>query len=136
MPIVTSVDGSVWRRRAPQHQRALWEGWFALICLFVFCWPVLTQVTIWSFPCHAPRQRADIGHPMIPPAFGYFAELIRPLLDTINIASLGTLIAIVIAVPVAFLAARNTTPSARMVRPCALLLIVASRSINSLIWGL
>ena len=38
--------------------------------------------------------------------------------------------------PVAFLAARNTTPSARVVRPLALLLIVASRSINSLIWGL
>jgi phosphonate transport system permease protein len=34
------------------------------------------------------------------------------------------------------LAARNTTPSARVVRPLALLLIVASRSINSLIWGL
>jgi phosphonate transport system permease protein len=40
------------------------------------------------------------------------------------------------AAPVAFLAARNTTPSARTVRPLALLLIVASRSINSLIWGL
>ena len=40
------------------------------------------------------------------------------------------------AVPLAFLAARNTTPSARIVRPLALLLIVASRSINSLIWGL
>ena len=55
---------------------------------------------------------------------------------TINIATLGTLIAIVIAVPVAFLAARNTTPSPRMVRPLALLTIVASRSINSLIWSL
>ncbi len=136
MPIVRSVDGSVWRRRAPQNQLALWVGWFALICLFVFCWQVMTKDTIWSFVWDAPRQAADIGDRMIPPAFGYFTELIRPLWDTINIATLGTLIAIVIAVPVAFLAARNTTPSARMVRPCALLLIVASRSINSLIWGL
>jgi phosphonate transport system permease protein len=84
----------------------------------------------------APRQAADIGDRMMPPAFGYFSELMEPLWDTINIATLGTLLAIVAAVPLAFLAARNTTPSARMVRPLVLVLIVASRSINSLIWGL
>jgi len=37
---------------------------------------------------------------------------------------------------VAFLAARNTTPSTRFIRPLALLIIVSSRSINSLIWSL
>ena len=60
----------------------------------------------------------------------------RRLWDTINIATLGTLIALVMAVPIAFLAARNTTPSALFVRPVALFIIVASRSINSLIWAL
>jgi phosphonate transport system permease protein len=40
------------------------------------------------------------------------------------------------AVPVAFLAARNTTPSATFIRPVALFIIVATRSINSLIWAL
>ena len=40
------------------------------------------------------------------------------------------------ALPVAFLAARNTTPSTRFIRPLALLIIVSSRSINSLIWSL
>src|SRR3546814_10897463 len=40
------------------------------------------------------------------------------------------------AVPVAFLAARNTTPSVTLVRPVALFIIVSSRSINSLIWAL
>jgi phosphonate transport system permease protein len=59
-----------------------------------------------------------------------------PLWDTLNIATLGTLLALLAAVPVAFLAARNTTPSATLVRPVALLLIVSSRSINSLIWAL
>ncbi len=33
-----------------------------------------------------------------------------PLWDTLNMATLGTLLALVMAVPVAFLAARNTTP--------------------------
>ena len=39
-------------------------------------------------------------------------------------------------VPVAFLAARNTTPSSLFIRPIALLIIVSTRSINSLIWAL
>ena len=46
------------------------------------------------------------------------------------------MLAILMAVPVAFLAARNTTPSTKFVRPIALLIIVSSRSINSLIWAL
>jgi phosphonate transport system permease protein len=56
--------------------------------------------------------------------------------DTINIATLGTVLAILLGVPLAFLAAHNTTPSVWLVRPVALFVIVASRSINSLIWAL
>jgi hypothetical protein len=59
-----------------------------------------------------------------------------PLWDTINIATLGTLGGVIMAVPVAFLAARNTTPSALFLQAIALFIIVASRSINSLIWAL
>jgi len=44
--------------------------------------------------------------------------------------------ALFLAVPTAFCAARNTTPSAAFVRPIALFVIVSSRSINSLIWAL
>ena len=62
-------------------------------------------------------------------------ELIKPVWDTINIATLGTVIAMIIAVPVAFCAARNTTPHST-VRIVALFIIVASRSVNSLIWAL
>jgi phosphonate transport system permease protein len=44
--------------------------------------------------------------------------------------------AVVLAFPIAFLAAHNTTPSAALARPIALFIIVASRSINSLLWAL
>jgi phosphonate transport system permease protein len=64
------------------------------------------------------------------------SELWLPLWDTINIATLGTIGGVIMAVPVAFMAARNTTPSALILRPIALFIIVASRSINSLIWAL
>lgn len=114
----------------------MWVGWLALVALFIFCWQVMTQGTIWFFVYDAPRQAADITSRMFPPQWGYFNELWLPLWDTLNIATLGTLISIVLAVPVAFLAARNTTPSVRFVRPVALFIIVSSRSINALIWGL
>lgn len=76
------------------------------------------------------------GGRMMPPNWGYVHELWWPIWETVNIATLGTLIGIVLALPIAFLAARNTTPSTRIIRPVALFIIVASRSINSLIWAL
>jgi phosphonate transport system permease protein len=73
---------------------------------------------------------------MVPPKWSYMDALWRPLWDTLNIATIGTALALVLAVPVAFCAAHNTSPSAYFVRPVALFIIVASRSINSLIWAL
>lgn len=136
MAISQASERPLWRHRTPRAQLVLWVGWLALVALFVFCWEVMTQDTIWAFVADAPQQAADIGGRMVPPRLAYVNELWIPLWDTINIATLGTLVSIVLAVPIAFLAARNTTPSFTIVRPIALFIIVASRSINSLIWGL
>lgn len=136
MTAASSSTNAVWRKRTTRQEMALWIGWLLLVALFVFCWEVMTRDTIWAFVSDAPRQAGDIGSRMIPPRWEYIPELLEPLWDTINIATLGTLLALFMAVPVAFLAARNTTPSVRFVRPIALLIIVSSRSINSLIWAL
>lgn len=136
MPLALEHDRHVWRKRSPRARLALWFGWLALAALAVWCWQVMTQDTIWAFAADAPRQARDIGARMVPPRWEYAAKLWHPLWDTINIATLGTLLAIAFAVPVAFLAARNTTPSVAFARPLALFVIVASRSINSLIWAL
>ena len=126
----------VWRHRSSRAQLLLWTGWLVLVALFVWCWQLMTRDTIWDFVWDAPTQAADIGGRMLPPEWSYTGELLQPLWDTINIATLGTLLGMVIAIPVAFLAARNTTPSVLFARPLALLVIVGSRSINSLIWAL
>ena len=138
MPVSSSAgDRPIgWQPLTGKERILRWLGWLALVALTVFCWRVMTADTIWAFVSDAPRQAADIFGRMLPPRWDYANKLWLPLWDTINIATLGTLIAIVIAVPLAFLAARNTTPSVLLVRPVALLIIVASRSINALIWGL
>ena len=136
MPISESADRKIWQKRTSRQQLLLWGGWFFLVVLFVYCWQVMTESTIWAFVYDAPRQAADIGSRMMPPRWSYIEKLLLPLWDTLNIATLGTLLGIIIAVPVAFMAARNTTPSRTFVRPVALFIIVSSRSINSLIWAL
>jgi phosphonate transport system permease protein len=126
----------LWRKRSSRADLAVFIIWVLALAFVSWSFQVMTQDTIWAFVADAPQQAADIGARMMPPAWGFIDELWWPLWETLNIATLGTLIGVVMAVPVAFLAARNTTPSVRYVRPIALLAIVSSRSINSLIWAL
>ncbi len=136
MPVSHSGTSKIWRRRDRPRQLASWAGWFVGTALFVYCWQLISNKTIWMFVWDAPRQAADLAQRMVPPRWSYMESLWRPIWDTINIATLGTALALIVAVPVAFCAARNTTPSHVFIRPVALFVIVASRSINSLIWAL
>ncbi len=136
MPITEHAGAKLWQRRTTGRQFAIWFGWLLGVALFLYCWKQISDVTTWYFFWDAPRIAGDIGGRMVPPRWSYIDKLWVPLWDTLNIATLGTALAIVMAVPVAFMAARNTTPSATLIRPIALLIIVSSRSINSLIWAL
>ncbi|ODT18928.1 MAG: phosphonate ABC transporter, permease protein PhnE [Hyphomicrobium sp. SCN 65-11] len=137
MPVLSTTDGTkIWQRRTSRAEWLHFLGWASLVLTVVMAWRVMTQDTIWAFVLDAPRQASDIASRMLPPRWSYLDALWKPLWDTLNMATLGTLLAIVMAVPIAFLAARNTTPSMAVVRPAALLIIVSSRSINAIIWAL
>ncbi len=125
-----------WRRFTPSQALLRWFGWLLLVAAFVWCWNRISEATTWFFVWDAPRIAGDILSRATPPDWSYIGKLGRPIWDTLNIATLGTLGALIMAVPVAFLAARNTTPSRLFIRPVALLIIVSTRSINSLIWAL
>ena len=134
---VASVNGKrEWQRYDGKQGLLRWVLWLIGAAVFVWCWQKISAGTEWSFVLDAPEQGADILGRMVPPEWSYARVLLRPLWDTLNMATLGTMIAVVLAVPLAFLAAKNTTPSAEFARPFALFCIVASRSINSLIWAL
>jgi phosphonate transport system permease protein len=63
-----------------------------------------------------PRIISGIPHAidyiggMWPPSSDILPDLLWPLVETIQIAMLGTILASVVSVPIAFLAARNTAP--------------------------
>ena len=136
MPVSAEGNLKVWQRRDRKKQLSIWFSWLVGVAIFMFCWKIISDATTWFFVFDAPRIAADIGGRAWPPRWEYLSELWKPMWDTINIATLGTLLAVIMGVPVAFLAANNTTPSKRFLRPLALLIIVSTRSINSLVWAL
>lgn len=124
-----------WSRRTAAGALGLWAVRLLGLAVLIAAWRYVSARTTWDFVGDAPRQAADLAGRMLPPDWSYTVAILRPLLETIHIATLGTLLAIAAAIPLALLAARNATPL-RAARPAALLAIVASRSINSLLWAL
>jgi phosphonate transport system permease protein len=53
----------------------------------------------------------DLVSRMLPPNWAFFGRLVRPLIETAQIALWGTLLAVLLALPLCFLAARNLSPS-------------------------
>ncbi|MEV0237986.1 phosphonate ABC transporter, permease protein PhnE [Nonomuraea sp. NPDC050786] len=63
------------------------------------------------------------------------ARVVGPVLDTLMIAVAGTALAVLLSLPLAFLAASNTTPS-RPVRAVARAIILGARAIPDLVYAL
>ncbi|MDH3596980.1 MAG: phosphonate ABC transporter, permease protein PhnE, partial [Rhodospirillales bacterium] len=72
---------------------------------------------------------------MVPPDWSYFDVVVGAMIETVHIATLGTVATLLIAFPVAFLAARNTTFNS-FTWAVGRFILVASRSINTVVWAL
>lgn len=89
----------------------------------------------WEYVADAPAQVGDLLGRMLPPDWAFTSHLLGPLVQTMNIATLGTAAAIVLSAPVAYLAAANTSPG-RAAYGLGRLVMVVSRSVDTLIWAL
>lgn len=136
MPVLEREGRRVWRRRTSAQDLLRWSGVLIVTAVLAAGARAISVQTTWAFVTDAGIQLRDLGMRMLPPEGGYAAALGRPLLDTLHIATLGTVVGMLIAIPLAFLAARPTTLSTLWVRPLALLALVTSRSVNSIIWAL
>jgi phosphonate transport system permease protein len=123
-----------WQRYTP-GQRMLR---FALYLLFILAivQSARTVDVIPEFLYDAPEQMGDLLNRMWPIDWASFQGTISDaLIETLHMATLGTLLAIVLAVPVGLLAANNLTRN-RGLNFLARFILVSSRSINSLVWAL
>lgn len=123
----------VWRRFSPR-QTLLRYAWYLGI-VFVAVWSVSNLDIPWFYFLDAHVQAADLITRMFPPDWGYFAQVIDPLLETIHIATLGTIVTFFVAFPVAILAAGNVTPN-KVTWFIGRFILVASRSVNTVVWAL
>ena len=63
-------------------------------------------------------------------------DLLRPALETAVMATLATLLGLVLAIPVAWLGARNVSPLGHASYAVARMLMTLSRSVHEIVWAL
>ena len=124
---------SRWRRFTPLQ--TLLRLLARLGAAVVLLWALRGMEINWEFVGDAPAQVGDLLGRMFPPDWGFAGEVVDPLVQTINIATVGTVLAVLLSIPVAFLAARNTTFN-RATYALGRLVMSVSRSVDSLIWAL
>ena len=90
-------------------------GWWVMAPVVIGSVAVLwwaaegTRLSVGEFVKGLPWIGDFIGR-MLPPNFAFMAKLVQPAIETVQIALWGTLLGIVIALPICFFAARNLTP--------------------------
>ncbi len=77
---------------------------------------------------------AQLASEMVPPDFTRWRAWLRPLLDTLAMSIAGTALAVVLSLPLALLAAPNTSPAPAIYR-VARTVLAALRSVPEIIFG-
>lgn len=106
-----------------------------LACVLAVVWALQSIDVIWAWVWDSPVQMADLFGRMVPPDATNLRSILWVLLETVNIATLSTALSVVLAIPVAWLAAQNVTPN-RATLWLGRLILVSSRSVNTIIWAL
>lgn len=105
---------------------------------------IIASAALWAaWGTHFNLAKLAIGMPaffeligrMMPPDLSVLPELVEPMIETLEMALLGTTIPIFFALPLAFLSAVNTTPHP-IVSAFTRTLIGALRTIPELIWAM
>jgi phosphonate transport system permease protein len=123
-----------WIRFTPAQRMARFAVFFAMAA--AIAWALKTIEVIPEFLYDAPEQVVDMGKRMWPIDGSHFWPAVWPaLIETMHIAAMATILGLIMGIPVGFLAARNATPFP-WINAIARFILVATRSISTLIWAL
>ena len=109
---------------------------YSVVGIFVVAMSIHLLVigTDWS-RMGSPGQIAETITSLLP-NLAYIPKIVGPLFETALMAFWGTLLAVAMSIPVAYLAATTTTPSMILTFPIGRALIVLSRSTHEIIFAL
>ena len=131
---MSALAGRQWIRYTPAQRLARFAVYFGIVAAFVVS--LRTVEVIPEFLYDAHEQVADLLKRMWPIEWAYSPGGVHDaLIETLHIASLGTILAILMGVPLGVLAANNIVRS-HALNYFAKFLLVSSRSVNSLVWAL
>ena len=123
-----------WQRFTPQQRIGRFALYFGMVAACVVS--LRTVQIIPEFLYDAPEQMADLFKRMWPIEWAYYPGGVHDaLIETLHIASLGTILAVLMAVPLGILAANNIVRNPT-INYLAKFVLVSSRSVNSLVWAL
>jgi phosphonate transport system permease protein len=132
--VAAPVAERIWRRFTPAQRLARFAVYLAIVAAIVVSLRHIEIIP--EFLYDAPEQVVDLLTRMWPIDWAaYRTEVHAALVETLHIASLGTLLSLILALPVGVLAAHNLVPFTPL-NLAAKLVLVSSRSVNSLVWAL
>ncbi len=111
-----------------------WLGLFAASGV-VLVWSAQGVGLSFSELVHGMPWIGDFISRMFPPNWTFLGRLVKPVIETVQIAIWGTLLSVALALPLCFLAARNLSPSLALFHATRQVLN-ALRGINEIIFGL
>ncbi|MCB1312429.1 MAG: phosphonate ABC transporter, permease protein PhnE [Sedimentitalea sp.] len=122
-----------WTRFTPRQKLTRWG--ILAGCALAIVWALSSIKVVWAWVWGAPEQIGDLFWRMYPPDPTNLATILKVLWETVNIATFATAFAVLMSLPVAYIAAQNTTPN-RATLWLGRLILVTSRSVNTIIWAL
>ncbi len=123
-----------WHRFTPEQTVLRFAFYFLAVAALVFSLKNIEIVP--EYLRDAPEQLRDFFTRMWPVDTPYYAHSVHDaLIETLNIATLGTLLSLCIALPVGIMSANNVVPY-RPLNLIARLILIISRSVNTLVWAL
>jgi phosphonate ABC transporter permease subunit PhnE len=109
---------------------------FYVAVLIAIVWSLQTIEVIPEFLYDAPQQTGDLFARMWPIDWAWYPKVVHPaLVETLHTATLGTVLAVALASPVALMVARNVTRSV-ILNTIGRFILVATRSVHAMIWAL
>lgn len=133
---ITHDDHYVWTGIRPQNKSG-WFSYFAtlIVIAIVLIWSANGTQLSWTELANGLPQIGDFIQRSFPPNLAIVGDLVHPAIETVQIAIWGTLLGVIFAIPLSFLAARNLN-SNRVVYQTVKQFLNIIRSINELILAL
>ncbi|MBB3131526.1 phosphonate transport system permease protein [Paenibacillus rhizosphaerae] len=105
---------------APPPKYKRYAGWIVLIAILIAC-SIRTEVTPYQLITGLPQMGSLLAE-MFPPDWSYLPTIWAPMMETVQIAVLGTSLGALLAIPVALLSASNLRVSRSVSLPVRMVL--------------